>query len=64
MGFGLMIGFIGLFDTGHDTHFTYLSLSLTHTIIHIYVFTSHRSVAAYTGSVPLPPGSRHQLPVS
>jgi hypothetical protein len=43
MGFGLMIGFIGLFDTASD--YTTI-LCYTHTGVYCLVFTSHCSVMA------------------
>jgi hypothetical protein len=43
MGFGLMIGFIGLFlNTAHD-------YTLQFTDVHSHIFTSRCSVAAFNG---------------
>jgi hypothetical protein len=46
MGFGLVVGFIGLFDTARD--YT-LQVTVTHTSIHSHVFTSRCLIAASNG---------------
>jgi hypothetical protein len=64
-GFGLMIGFIGLFDTEGD--YT-LQFTITHTSVLSHVFDSRCSVAASNGGRSPSSGfliyPRHQLPGS
>jgi hypothetical protein len=57
MGVGLVIGFIGLFNTAHG--YT-VQFTITHTdpSVHSHVSTSRCSVAAFYGNVPLPLRSR------
>jgi hypothetical protein len=66
MGFGLIIGFIELFDTARDyRHFT---ITHTHTTVHSHVFTSRCLVAVSNGgrspSSGFPNCPRFQLPNS
>jgi hypothetical protein len=67
--FGLMIGFIGFFDTARDYHLQF-TIRNTHTRIdvHSYIFTSRCSVAASNGgrflSFGFPKFPQHVLPAS
>jgi hypothetical protein len=62
-GFGLMLGFIGLFDAALDSTLQFTiththTHTHTHTLVSGHVFTSRSSVALPTVDVPLPLGSR------
>jgi hypothetical protein len=56
-GFGLMIGFTGLFDTARD-YMLQFTITHTGTSVHSDVFTISCSVVATTADVPLPLCSR------
>jgi hypothetical protein len=65
-GFGLMIGFIGLFDTARDYNLQFTVMHI-HTIVHSRVFTSLMVTASNGGRSPssgFPNCPRSQLPAS